>query len=330
MHTTISQTLITTDLTIGYAPPRKPVMCIAAGLNLALRAGELTCLIGRNGVGKSTLMRTLSGVQKPLSGAVLLGDTPIHQLSVGDLARRIAIVLTDPIAPSQMTGYELVALGRHPYTDWTGRLSDHDTEIIQWAIRAVDATHLARMPITEMSDGSRQRLLIARALAQDTDLILLDEPTAFLDVTSRAEMMSLLRHLAKSADRAILLSTHDLDLALRVGDVLWVMDEGAVHIGAPEDLALSGILEAVFNSGRMRFNPSAMRFELLGESRPIHVIGDGLLYALTCHALVRAGYQIHPAGQAVTIIQQDDTYQWQVDGATYHSLYDLVKHIDHL
>ncbi len=320
--------LITKNLTIGYAPPRKAPITIAQGLNVSLGAGELTCLIGRNGVGKSTLMRTLSGVQKPLAGSVLLGDTSIHQLSVGELAKHVAIVLTDPIAPSQMTGYDLVGLGRHPYTDWAGRLSDHDLEMVEWAIRAVDATHLAKLPITEMSDGSRQRLLIARALAQETDVILLDEPTAFLDVTSRAEMMSLLRHLAKSANRAILLSTHDLDLALRLGDMLWVMDDGAVHIGAPEDLALSGVLGRVFKSGRMRFNANTMRFEFVGDSRPIRVVGDGLIYDLTCHALVRAGYVIGEAGQTVTIREHGDTPIWQVDDRTFDSLYDLVRGIE--
>lgn len=320
--------LITHNLTIGYAPPRKSAITIATGLNLSLQAGELTCLIGRNGVGKSTLMRTLAGVQKPLAGSVLLGDIAIHQLSVTDLAKHIAIVLTDPIAPSQMTGYDLVALGRHPYTDWAGRLSEHDIEMVDWAIRAVDATHLAKLPVSEMSDGSRQRLLIARALAQETNLILLDEPTAFLDVTSRAEMMSLLRYLAKSAHRAILLSTHDLDLALRLGDRLWVMDDGAVHIGAPEDLALSGVLGRVFKSGRMRFNANTMRFEFIGDSHPIQVVGDGLIYDLTCHALVRAGYVIGATGKTVTIIENGDKHVWQMDNRTFDSLYELVRGIE--
>lgn len=312
-------------LTIGYAPARRPPIIVGSGLNVRLRAGELTCLIGRNGVGKSTLMRTLAGVQRPLAGSVQLGDLALHQLSVGDLARHVAIVLTEPIAPSHMTGYDLVALGRHPYTDWAGRLSDHDRHMVDWAMRVVDGSHLAQTPIAEMSDGSRQRLLIARALAQETDLILLDEPTAFLDVTSRAEMMSLLRHLAKHTHRAILLSTHDLDLALRLSDVLWVMEAGAIHVGAPEDLALTGVLGRIFQSERMRFNPQTMRFEFIGTAQPIQVVGDGLLYDLTCHALVRAGFTISATGQVVTISRAGDAPRWQVGDTVYDSLYDVVS-----
>ncbi|MCU0482069.1 MAG: ABC transporter ATP-binding protein [Anaerolineae bacterium] len=254
-------TLITSDLTIGYAPPRKPHIVVAAGLHLTLQAGQLTCLIGRNGVGKSTLMRTLAGIQKPLTGVVSLNGASIHSLSPIELARAVAIVLTEPIAPSQMRGTDLVALGRHPYTDWAGRLSEHDLERVRWAIHAVDGTHLADLPISEMSDGSRQRLLVARALAQETDLILLDEPTAFLDVVSRAEMMSLLKHLAHSTGRAVLVSTHDLDLALQMTDSLWVMDKGVVHVGTAHELAHNGVLGRTFRSERVQFNPDTMRFE---------------------------------------------------------------------
>ncbi len=253
--------LITKSLMIGYTPPRKPRIVVAEGLNLTLHGGELTCLIGRNGVGKSTLMRTLAGVQKPLEGSVLLGEASIHHLSPTQLAKAVAIVLTEPIAPSQMRGTDLVALGRHPYTDWAGRLSDHDMAQVQWAIQAVDGAHLADLPISEMSDGSRQRLLVARALAQETDLILLDEPTAFLDVVSRAEMMSLLKHLAQTTGRAVLVSTHDLDLALQMTDSLWVMDRGVVHVGTPSDLAHNHILSQTFHSERVKFNPLTMRFE---------------------------------------------------------------------
>jgi iron complex transport system ATP-binding protein len=254
-------TLHTTDLTIGYAPPRKPRIVVAAGLSLTLNAGNLTCLIGRNGVGKSTLMRTLAGVQKPLTGIVSLNGASIHALAPIELAQAVAIVLTEPIAPSQMRGADLVALGRHPYTDWAGRLSVHDMEQVEWAIHAVDGTHLADLPINEMSDGSRQRLLVGRALAQQTDLILLDEPTAFLDVVSRAEMMSLLKHLAHTTGRAVLVSTHDLDLALQMTDNLWVMDKGVVHVGTPSELAENGVLGRTFRSERVQFNPATMRFE---------------------------------------------------------------------
>jgi iron complex transport system ATP-binding protein len=323
--------LTTQSLAIGYAPPRKSRVVIADNLALSLQAGELTCLIGRNGVGKSTLMRTLAGVQRPLSGTVLLGDHDIHTLSIGDLAKRVAIVLTEPIVHTQMTGYDLVALGRHPYTDWAGRLSGEDMAQVEWAIDAVDANHLAGLPISEMSDGSRQRLLIARALAQETDLILLDEPTAFLDVISRAEMMSLLRHLAQTANRAILLSTHDLDLALRMADALWVMENGLVHVGAPEDLALNGVLADVFQSERVRFSRQTMRFEFVGSGEKIRLVGDadGLPYAITNHALVRAGFMVADndadTGRVVVIEGTPDAPLWRVGDVVVGSMYELVK-----
>ncbi|MDX2078190.1 MAG: ABC transporter ATP-binding protein [bacterium] len=320
--------LITQALSIGYTPPRKPAIVVAQGLDLCVQAGELTCLIGRNGIGKSTLMRTLAGIQKPLAGSVLLDDSNIHSLSVTEIAKKVAIVLTEPIAHSQMTGQELVALGRHPYTDWAGRLSERDMAQVEWAIDAVDAGHLAKLPISEMSDGSRQRLLIARALAQETDLILLDEPTAFLDVISRAEMMSLLSRLAKTTQRAILLSTHDLDLALRMGDVLWVMQKGLIHVGAPEDLALSGVLGDVFQSAQVRFNTHTMRFEFAGDGAPIRVMGAGLVYEITCHALIRAGFLVRDDGHMTVIIEgTDDSPVWRIGETTHHSIYALLKTI---
>ncbi|MEO0562833.1 MAG: ABC transporter ATP-binding protein, partial [Chloroflexota bacterium] len=227
--------LETHNLSVGY-----PAHTVASELSLSLASGELVCLLGPNGAGKSTLMRTVAGMQPILAGRVTIGPDDLARLSPRERAARLSVVLTERPNLGLLNGYALVALGRHPYTDWTGRLSPHDEAVVRWAVEAVDATDLADRPMTKLSDGQRQKLMIARALAQESEVMLLDEPTAFLDLPRRAEVMGLLRNLAAQTGRAILLSTHDLDLALRTADKLWLMSEGAVRVGTPEDLVLSG------------------------------------------------------------------------------------------
>ncbi|MGB1285485.1 MAG: ABC transporter ATP-binding protein, partial [Aggregatilineales bacterium] len=245
--------LITDKLAIGYRTKRRPDSVIAENLALHLYHGQLVCLLGANGCGKSTLMRTLAGMQPPLSGRVILSDDDLQALSIADRATRLSIVLTERPNLGLMNGYALVALGRHPHTDWMGNLSDHDKSVVQWAVDAVDARDIADAPVIELSDGQRQKLMIARALAQESDVILLDEPTAYLDLPRRVEMMRLLKHLAAETNRAILLSTHDLDLALRSADKLWLMSDGVIRMGTPEDLILSGAFEATFQSEGVTF-----------------------------------------------------------------------------
>lgn len=239
--------LQTHDLTIGYSPVRRPAIKVAEGLNLTLNMGEFVCLIGPNGAGKSTLLHTLAGMQPPLSGKVRLSGDDLHRLEPLQLAKRLSVVLTERPNVGSMTGYALVALGRHPYTDWMGKLTTYDEAVVQWAIEAVGAADLAAHPLVELSDGQRQKLMIARALAQDTALMLLDEPTAFLDLPRRVEIMRLLKRLAHETNKGILLSTHDLELALRTADTIWLMSSrGELHVGTPEALIVNGAFEQVF------------------------------------------------------------------------------------
>ncbi len=320
--------LTTENLTIGY---RKRVLC--RGLNLRLVAGELVCLIGPNGAGKSTLLRTLAGMLSPLSGAVYLNGHNVHHLPVQELARHLAVVLTGRVEVGNLSAFALVTLGRYPYTDWLGRLTPHDQRVIQWAMNLTDSLSLAHRPIHELSDGERQRVMIARALAQEPQVLLLDEPTAFLDLPRRVEIFLLLRRLTRQTGCAILLTTHDLDLALRIADRLWLLSsQGDFLQGIPEELALQGHLARAFRSEGVEFDHHIGTFRVHQPTRgPIHLSGpaDGVTLAWTWRALERIGYAVYngqPSGeQQVEVLAAN---RWRIRIADQHwevtSLADLI------
>lgn len=214
--------MLTHDLAIGYAKP------LISNINLTLPKNSLTCLVGANGTGKTTFLRTLSGLQRPLSGSVEIDGKQIARLSPAQISRLVSVVLTDKVADSLITVYELVAMGRMPYTGFLGRLSDDDQKIVAESILRLGIDNISACRLQEISDGQRQRAFIARALAQQTRIIILDEPTAFLDFRSRAQVMELLQNLAHNDCKSVLLSTHELDLAERFGDNFWVMEEGRI------------------------------------------------------------------------------------------------------
>ena len=291
--------LRTKDLSIGYRRTRRAPVVIASDLNFSLRPGELVCLLGPNGAGKSTLMRTLARLQPPLSGQIWLDARPLDDLRPGQLARRLSIVLTDRVDVGAMSGYGLVSLGRHPYTGWTGTLSEQDQHIVQWALHAVRAKELSDRLTVEMSDGERQKVFIARALAQQPRVMLLDEPTAFLDLPRRVEVMDLLRQLASKNSQAILLSTHDLDLALRNADRLWLLSaDGELFDGAPEDLILNGAFERVFSAEGVTFDRERGSFHTRQEAcGRLRLEGDGVAAFWTRRALERIGYAVEREGE---------------------------------
>jgi iron complex transport system ATP-binding protein len=318
-------------LTTGYRDPRRHSIVVARGLEAELRGGELVCLLGPNGAGKSTLLNTLSGALPPLSGRVLLLDDEVHALPASARARRIGVVLTDRIATGLLTAYQVVCLGRHPYTDWLGRLSGRDHEIVAWALKATGALDLKERWMGELSDGERQRVLVARALAQEPQALLLDEVTAFVDLPHRVQLMRLLRAVARSSGAAILLSTHDLDLALRTADRLWLLtrDAGLIQ-GAPEDLVLSGAFESAFRGDGVEFDPASGSFKMhAGSGPPVAVLGDGVEALWTRRAVERAGLTVGPGERAITVVAEGARTRWrsqrESDVATYESLADLVK-----
>ena len=247
-----SETIILKNLSIGYRT-KNDTRTVANGINAAIRQGELTCLLGANGVGKSTLLRTLSAFQPALDGDVMLHDSPLipeqsspnrslSSFSDKQLSRMIGVVLTEKPDIRNMTVRELVALGRSPYTGFWGTLHDEDWQVVDEAIDAVRIGNLRERMVHTLSDGERQKVMIAKALAQQTPVIFLDEPTAFLDFPSKVEMMQLLRRLAKEAQKTIFLSTHDFELALQVADRLWLMEDNNLSVGTPKELAENGAL----------------------------------------------------------------------------------------
>jgi len=193
--------LTCTNLSIGYRNQKTVTREISKDLNLHLDRGELICLVGPNGSGKSTLIRTLVGIQPPICGEILLGDTNIRDLSSEERAKTFSVVLTTPVQAGYLTAFDIVALGRFPYTNWAGRLTESDESIVLSALASVGARTLAHRFMHEMSDGERQKVMIARALAQDPELMVLDEPTAFLDLPHKIETMRILRGLPKKPEK---------------------------------------------------------------------------------------------------------------------------------
>ena len=262
------------ELTIGYAQ-KNNTKIVASGINATLHSGRLTCLIGANGIGKSTLLRTLSAFQPPLSGEIFIDSEspiPLSTLTDKQLSRLIGVVLTEKPDVQNMTVFELVGLGRSPYTGFWGRLNEEDKEVVKESLRLVGIEPLQDRLIQTLSDGERQKTMIAKALAQQTPVIYLDEPTAFLDYPSKVEMLTLLRHLARETGKTIFLSTHDMELALQIADELWLMTaespsnnglcqnpkETTLIIGTPRELAANGSLSHFIDRPGLHFDPQTL------------------------------------------------------------------------
>ncbi|MFN6559282.1 MAG: ABC transporter ATP-binding protein [Nostoc sp. ChiSLP01] len=340
----MSDAILTTDnLTIGYKTSRKTLRTIALDISVSLQAGELVCLLGPNGAGKSTLLRSLAGMQAPIAGEVRLLGENIYDLQPQDLAKRLSLVLTEKVDVGMLSAYTLVTLGRYPYTNWWGKLTPEDDAIVNWAIKSVGAAHLAPRQVSELSDGERQKIMIARALAQSPIVMLLDEPTAFLDLPRRVEIMQLLRQLARETNQAILLSTHDLNLALRLADKVWLLStNGILHVGAPEDLVLSGAFANTFRSEGVEFDIFSGEFNLHTPQRgEINVISEGIAGIWTIRALERVGFLVtqkvsyspiidaNLSEISLEVIRNQDKIVWQITKnqivTTHYSLYELIN-----
>jgi iron complex transport system ATP-binding protein len=251
--------LQTENLSIGYETQRK-INCIAGAINLSLEKGKLIAIVGANGIGKSTLLRTLTGIQKPLNGTIFLNQRNLLAFDVLSIAKEMSLVLTEKLPPSNLTVYELIALGRQPYTNWIGKLSTIDKTKIDDAIALTRTQSLIDKKHYEISDGQLQIVLIARALVQDTPLIILDEPTTHLDLQHKVALFKLLKKLTSETEKCILFSTHDIDMAIQLSDEMIVMTEGQCIQDSPCNLISKGAFDQLFNDQNISFDTDKGKF----------------------------------------------------------------------
>lgn len=301
--------LKTTDLLVGYKAGSERQKCVAGPINAEIHAGELICLLGPNGAGKSTLLRTVAGLQRSLNGIVELDGENVFKLRPDQIAKKISLVLTDSVRSANLDVYSLVSLGRYPYSGWLGTLSTEDKKIIQWAIESTHVEKFLNRKVSQLSDGECQKVMLARALAQNTPLIILDEPTAHLDLPSRIELMRLLHQLARKTNKGILISTHELDLALQVADKIWLLKkDGSLEAGSPEELVLSGTFESAFDKAGVMFDKSTGTFNIHQNSgRAIKVVGEGASAFWTKRALLREGFDIANIDSATISVEVQES-----------------------
>lgn len=312
-------------LSVGYTNKE-----IAKDINLTLEKGQLVCLLGQNGVGKSTLLRTLSNLQDSLQGSIEIDGLDIGILDRRDLAKKLGIITTEKIGMSNMTVRELVALGRYPYTNWIGKESEGDTQKIEEAISRCRINYIENSKLSAISDGQFQKAMVARVLAQDTDIILMDEPTAHLDVVNRVEMFQLLQSIKQETGKSILISTHELDLSMQFADKLWLMNFNApITTGTPEDLGFSGEIEKVFfheefhldsRTGQVKLKQEIKQFfQIIGANKPSHWIQK---------ALERKGYGVSPKGSIINVQIIDHELVWEIGGHKGNGISTLLESIE--
>ena len=253
--------LQTKDLAIGYKL-KKGESVIADNINIKLKQGELIGLVGANGIGKSTLLRTLTAIQQPLEGHIQLNEKHLGDYSNLELAKTMSLVLTEQLMSKNLSVFELVSLGRQPYTNWVGNLSENDITVINNAIAQTHLNDLKQRKCFELSDGQLQKAMIARALAQDTNLIILDEPTTHLDMYHKAYILKLLQKLAKNTNKTILFSSHEIDLAIQLCDTMIVMTKNGVVSDSPCNLIEKRVFESLFPDDLISFDKATGNFRV--------------------------------------------------------------------
>lgn len=318
--------LHTKRLAIGYN--KKQVL--HQQLMLQLNAGEMVGLIGPNGCGKSTLIRTLSGLQSALEGTVYIHNKPLNKLSQTQRAKYMAVVLTDSIHTQSLTVRQLVEMGRFPHTNWAGKLQSKDHALVNKAIEQVHLSHKANRFYNELSDGEKQRVMIAKALAQDTPIIFLDEPTAHLDLPNTIDIMMLLQQLAATTQKAILLSTHELELAIQISDKLWLLTAQGIKKGIPEDMILSGHIDNAFTPNQFYFDDNIGNFRVKYTSKnlPIQLIGNDCkaLY-WTKRTLERMGFCLQEKADCSITLLSTDPIKWKFTNPLYDDVYYTLENL---
>jgi iron complex transport system ATP-binding protein len=292
MTTYLKQVLSLNSLKIGYVSGRHKNVLLPP-LDANANKGELIAVLGRNGIGKSTLLRTLTGLQPPLGGEICLAGKNLRDFSRIDLAQKVGYISTEIVKVQNMRVYDLVALGRFPHTNWIGKIAPDDNAIIMDAIKKTSLGLLCSKFLSELSDGERQKAMIARLLAQDTDIMVMDEPTAFLDIGSKYEILQLLHLLTKKNEKTIIYSTHDLHMAISQSDKIWLILDNKLKEGAPEDLMIEGAFDHLFDSSSVIFNSENGTFSFRGEERgSFYIEGSGTIRHWTEEAVNRAGFSV--------------------------------------
>ncbi len=310
----------THQLSIGY--PGKAVL--QEGLDLQVNRGQIISLMGQNGVGKTTFLKTINGLIPAVAGEIHLQQKPIATLSRLNIAKQCALVLTEKPPSQQLSVIDLVAMGRHPYSNWLGILSPTDQEAVEEAIHQTRIDYIAERKIGELSDGQLQKVMIARALAQKTDLIILDEPVAHLDLNNKIEVMRLLREIAQQG-KGILISTHDIQVTTQLSDELWLFGFGEpVSTGLPEDLILNGQLEKMLYL--QQHNYDFIHHRLLHEATGpiIQLTGDESIKYWTEQALVRAGFQV---GESEVVVLCKERV-WELKDQEFGAIADLILELE--
>ena len=322
------------QLKIGYHRKNKNPFLVAGPMDMVLKKGELTCLIGPNGAGKSTLLRTISGVQDPLEGRIQIMGQNLGKLDNKRRAAMISLVLTEILSPMNLRVTDLVSMGRYPHTGWFGTMSENDLRTVKWAISSTGMDGLIERNLFELSDGERQKTMIARALAQDTPLILLDEPTAHLDVTNRVAIIKLLRSLAVETGKSIVFSTHDLDMALQASDRVWLLDmDKHLYCGSPEDLVLDGTFESIFHSQGAEFDIGTGLFRInTTATQKINIRGSEIDRFWLQRALNRHGYMMDDrAGNIIDIENRNGVRSYNCRFEDLEIIFgSIVELTDHL
>ncbi len=279
------------ELTIGYKDT--PIL---SGVNLAFGSSQFISLLGPNGAGKTTLLRTLSRHLQPLSGSITLSGQPLASYRQSELAKIMAVVLTDKVTPPLFTAFQFAALGRYPHTNFLGRLTKADEEVVSRALAAVNAEELSNREFTSLSDGERQKVLVARALAQEPKILLLDEPTAHLDLKHRVEVMSILRSLCASQGITVVASLHDVDIASKVSDTVVLVKNGRIRgCGSPEEILGATAVADLYDFDTATFSSQLGSIELRGEANrdKVFVIGGMGCGATVFRLLAKHGYQLY-------------------------------------
>jgi iron complex transport system ATP-binding protein len=319
------------DVKIGYTARRGPVKQIGPIINFNASKGELIALIGSNGIGKSTLLRTLIQLQSSLAGKLSFFGKPQTDLNRNEFSTLISFVSTEPVRVSNLSVYQLVSLGRFPYTNWMGQLSAQDKRIVEESLALVNLMQLKDLHIDEISDGERQRAMIARALAQNTPIILLDEPTAYLDIINKYGIIQLLLNLAHSKQKTIIFSTHELNIAISQVDKIWLMNNNNVNQGAPEDLILNNSFSDIFGN-KLEFNWQSGTFRQvkIANNRIALKCDQGTIYDLVSKALDRINFSIdNSSDKSIEVIAREKEYLFIVREFTKQtelkSIYELCR-----